>query len=361
MRWTLVSCGSVKNDLTCTLTVARRSVPRCARPLGSCWTRQDCSSGTFPRSAVLNSILPLLHARRKIARLAFAASALASSRCFVPSLLSLNSATLVSCPLLHHPSKTYTHALTADITMYEALTRSHEPAHLIAPDVSSAIERIQGVEAKKERRREGQIAEAAKKRMDKKRKQAAEEEANDEGGDAKKAKLDGGAPNEQEEGAVGEEDTAMEDVTAATSAAPTTNGSTPVDSPAPSAPVEESTPAPPTTSNRENKRTQKAEKEKEDRAALPPKLWTFKAGAQTRGHTSYLTFATLLPQSEAPVTTATTATETEKALPAAATVTMPVADAVDGEDEYAMDEADVRALLEVDLTQLPGTAVSKES
>ncbi|KAM0748482.1 tRNA methyltransferase complex GCD14 subunit, partial [Meredithblackwellia eburnea MCA 4105] len=55
----------------------------------------------------------------------------------------------------------------SDITMYETLSRSYESSPYSAPPISSAIERLQRVEEKKERRREGQIADAKKKREEK--------------------------------------------------------------------------------------------------------------------------------------------------------------------------------------------------
>ncbi|BGP43760.1 tRNA (adenine-N(1)-)-methyltransferase catalytic subunit trm61 [Rhodotorula kratochvilovae] len=168
----------------------------------------------------------------------------------------------------------------SSITMYETLTRTHDPAPLVAPTVDDAIKRITAVEAKKERRREGQIEEARRKREDKKRKREEEEAAKgagagagdaDAGDDAlaaKKAKLDGDAA-----AAAGEEtDAPMTAAAAGPSAAATAPTSVASDSPAPSKP-----------------RPQTREERDRDRE------WTTKAGAYARGHTSYLTFAVLLP------------------------------------------------------------------
>ncbi|GAA6052843.1 hypothetical protein JCM3770_006277 [Rhodotorula araucariae] len=160
----------------------------------------------------------------------------------------------------------------SSITMYETLTRTHDPAPLIAPTVDDAIKRITAVEAKKERRREGQIEEARRKREEKKRKRDAEEAAgadgdgdnNDDALAAKKAKLDGDAAEGNEM------DAPM--VAAGPSAAATGPTSAASDSPAPG-----------------RARPQTREERDRDRE------WTTKAGAYARGHTSYLTFAVLLP------------------------------------------------------------------
>lgn len=65
----------------------------------------------------------------------------------------------------------------SDITSYETLIRSHDPALALAPDISVAIERIKEVEDKKGRRRVGQIRDAKKKRELKEAAKKAEEEA----------------------------------------------------------------------------------------------------------------------------------------------------------------------------------------
>lgn len=74
--------------------------------------------------------------------------------------------------------------------MYEALTRSHDPAILIAPDISSAITRIQEVEAKKERRRDGQIEGARVRREEKEQKRKREEEEAGEDGEPAAKRVD---------------------------------------------------------------------------------------------------------------------------------------------------------------------------
>ncbi|GAA5917866.1 hypothetical protein JCM5296_006662 [Sporobolomyces johnsonii] len=172
----------------------------------------------------------------------------------------------------------------SDITMYETLTRTHDPAPLVAPPISSAIDRIKQVEQKKERRREGQIEEARRKREEKKRKRELElEDAADKGGErggegegaGKKRKLEG-----DEEGNVDDDnEVEMRDTT-------TTPADADASSTAAPQPPPRSTSATPTSSSAPTRLS------KEDRE------WTLKAGPYTRGHTSFLTFAVLLPLEE---------------------------------------------------------------
>lgn len=166
--------------------------------------------------------------------------------------------------------------------MYEALTRSHEPAVLLAPNISTALDRIHEVEAKKERRREGQIEGARVKREEKEKKRKREEEEGvGEDGEPAAKRVDLG---EKAEGTEGEGDTSMSDgealanplVASTTTPAATTPhplATSTLPSPLPST----STARPPNPNHHTLKR------------------FTFKAGPQSRGHTSYLTFATLLP------------------------------------------------------------------
>ncbi|GAA5865955.1 hypothetical protein JCM1840_003357 [Sporobolomyces johnsonii] len=171
----------------------------------------------------------------------------------------------------------------SDITMYETLTRTHDPAPLVAPPISSAIDRIKQVEQKKERRREGQIEEARRKREEKKRKRELELEdaaGGDKGGErggegegegaGKKRKLEG----DEEGNADDDNEVEMRDTTADASSTA-----------APQPPLR-STSATPTSSSAPTRLS------KEDRE------WTLKAGPYTRGHTSFLTFAVLLPLEE---------------------------------------------------------------
>ncbi|KDE07159.1 hypothetical protein MVLG_02563 [Microbotryum lychnidis-dioicae p1A1 Lamole] len=57
----------------------------------------------------------------------------------------------------------------SDITMYETLTRTHEPVVSLVPNVSEAIKRIQDVEIKKEHRRTMQISDALKRKAAKRK------------------------------------------------------------------------------------------------------------------------------------------------------------------------------------------------
>lgn len=154
--------------------------------------------------------------------------------------------------------------------MYEALTRSHDPAILIAPDISSAITRIQEVEAKKERRRDGQIEGARVRREEKEQKRKREEEEAGEDGEPAAKRVD----MKVEE----REDTPMLDGEANPSTSTTAPSAAATPQPlAPSTLPSTSAVRPPNPNHH------------------TPKVFSFKAGPQSRGHTSYLTFATLLP------------------------------------------------------------------
>ncbi|CEQ42737.1 SPOSA6832_04589, partial [Sporobolomyces salmonicolor] len=204
-----------------------------------------------------------------------------------PFIFSRGATDLCTCPaLLSLAARSFPpHWLTSfpDITMYETLTRTHDPAPLVAPTISSAIDRIKQVEQKKERRREGQIEEARRKREEKKRKRELEEaEKGGEGegeGEGKKRKLEGDEEEHADDNEVEMLDTSTPvgsgaDAEASPSAAP--------QPPAPS------TSATPTSSSAPTRLS------KEDRE------WTLKAGPYTRGHTSFLTFAVLLPLKDKP-------------------------------------------------------------
>ncbi|GAA5877058.1 hypothetical protein JCM8547_007295 [Rhodosporidiobolus lusitaniae] len=198
----------------------------------------------------------------------------------------------------------------SDITMYETLTRTHDPAPVSAPPISSAIDRIRNVEAKKERRREGQIEDAKRKREEKKRKadEAAAAEAAKEGGMAEEAgegedKHTAKRTKFEENGG---DEKMVEDVSTlptASSAAPSSTAS-----PAPSAlpattttaTTDSSASAPPSRPDTPVSRSAAGGQalaavstSKEDREL------TAKVGAYSRGHTSFLTFATLLPRLDA--------------------------------------------------------------
>ncbi|GAA5833647.1 hypothetical protein JCM11251_003193 [Rhodosporidiobolus azoricus] len=204
----------------------------------------------------------------------------------------------------------------SDITMYETLTRTHDPYVASAPPISSAITRIQEVEVKKERRREGQIEEARRKREEKKRR--AEEEAEDgekgegegvEGREGKKVKLDTALAPEQDDAdddviidepaaPVSLPATAAEPCTT-TSTAPSSSTASPAPVPPPSRPStpssSSSAPLPP-TSNVMSKHAGRPLSAPATGLSKEDREFTAKVGAYARGHTSYLTFAVLLPE-----------------------------------------------------------------
>lgn len=240
--------------------------------------------------------------------------------------------------------------------MYEALTRDHEPASTQLPDVSMAIARIQGHEAKKERRRESQIAEAQRKRDEKERKRKHEVAAgateDEEGGQSKKAKVE-----ETEE-----EDIPMEDASTTAASTPAPEESTSASATAPPPLPTVATPSS-TSSNTEKNGKGNSSNQKKQPYVNPnhhtPKHMTFRAGAQTRGHTSYLTFATLLPKEETPAPTGDS-TVVEKIVEAVTGTaesgkaqSAPVAE-VEDDEEFPMTEGDAEALLAVDMTGLVG-------
>lgn len=204
----------------------------------------------------------------------------------------------------------------SDITMYETLTRTHDPAPLVAPTVDDAVERIQAVERKKERRRVGQIEEARKKRDEKKRKRDEEVAAAAAAGEgegeqqtavvheaedalpAKKAKLDSAAPSED----------ASMTAAAAEPSEPDTAAPLPLEPPAPStasvaasladatSTSAASSPAPSTSRETAASQQQKQQQGRQTREERDrDRELTVKVGPYQRGHTSYLTFAVLLP------------------------------------------------------------------
>ncbi|BGP11685.1 tRNA (adenine-N(1)-)-methyltransferase catalytic subunit trm61 [Rhodotorula toruloides] len=141
----------------------------------------------------------------------------------------------------------------SNITMFETLSRTIDPTPLMgggAKGVEEAVRRIREVEGKKERRREGQIREAKRRREEKRR-------GKGEGAEAPDADAGERLPDEtQAEEEDGEPDSKR------SKPSPTT----PADSPAPQG------------------RRPRSERE-----------FTMKTGAYARGHTSFLTFAVLLP------------------------------------------------------------------
>lgn len=222
-----------------------------------------------------------------------------------------------SLSLVNSPSR----PRRADITMYEALTRDHEPAAILLPDVASAVERIQGHEMKKERRRQAQIEEAQRRREMKEGERKRKFEGEEGEGEAKKAKAGDVVQGEEEE------DTSMVEAEAE---GVTTGASTP----APEAPAAKG------GKGNSNKQPKPPHVNPNHHV---PKVASFKAGAQTRGHTSYLTFATLLPRSgeEAPVVEAVGVEKAPLVVDEGE---------VEVEDEFPLQEGEAEALLAVDLT-----------
>ncbi|TNY21532.1 tRNA methyltransferase complex subunit Cpd1 [Rhodotorula diobovata] len=217
----------------------------------------------------------------------------------------------------------------SSITMYETLTRTHDPVPLTAPSVDEAVKRIEAVERKKERRREGQIEEARKRREEKKRKRDEEERGvaggagaaagavDGDGGDdalaAKKARLDGapGGDGATTATADADADAPMATAPSAPATAPTSAASSPA----------------PTPTHRPRSRLER----EQDRDM------TVKAGPYARGHTSYLTFAVLLPLVQGDEAEATAGGDAAKEVPVE--VAVPVSEA--GADADADAEAPV--------------------
>jgi tRNA (adenine57-N1/adenine58-N1)-methyltransferase len=147
--------------------------------------------------------------------------------------------------------------------MYETLSRTIDPTPAGGVrKVEDAVRRIREVEGKKERRREGQIREAKRRREEKRR------------------EAEGGAEGEEREGKGEDAGAGADDGPDPKRARRTDDTAAAADSSAPS------TPAPAQGANR---RVPRSERE-----------FAMKTGAYARGHTSFLTFAMLLPEPEEP-------------------------------------------------------------
>lgn len=190
----------------------------------------------------------------------------------------------------------------SDITMYETLTRTHDPTPIVAPDVGTAIARIEEVENKKERRREGQILDAARKREEKKRqREAAEAAAAAEAAEGTAAgadslgQVDGTAPapNDSTSELV-EPETKRVKRTATTQDLDGGETAGEVlslpqhDRASDSRGAGSAKPAAPAVDKTAEGRRLRDERDRD-------RDFGTKAGAYTRGHTSFLTFAVLLP------------------------------------------------------------------
>jgi len=151
--------------------------------------------------------------------------------------------------------------------MYETLTRTHDPVPLIPTlkPVSSAIDRIKTVEVKKGRRRDLQILEAKRKREEREKAKGDEGNAGEGEPASKKRKVE--ETDETVEMGDIDESEAMDVQEEGSASASTTRP-----------------PTPGTTTPSANVTATRIEKE-----------YVLKPGPYSRGHTSYLTFATLLP------------------------------------------------------------------
>lgn len=158
--------------------------------------------------------------------------------------------------------------------MYETLTRTHDPVPLIPTlkPVSSAVDRIKTVEIKKGRRRDLQILEAKRKREEREKSKV------DEGNAESAVDGDEGEPaNKKRKVEETDESPAIGDVDEAETMDLQGDGSASASTTRPPTP---GTATPSTT----NAGPFKIEKE-----------FVLKPGPHSRGHTSFLTFATLLP------------------------------------------------------------------
>ncbi|KAM0789842.1 hypothetical protein ACM66B_006689 [Microbotryomycetes sp. NB124-2] len=152
----------------------------------------------------------------------------------------------------------------SDVTMYETLLREYEPTALVCPDVSTAVERIKEVEVKKERRRENQIADAQRRRAELKRKRAEADEDTPVAVEDEARLTDADGASETARLSTADEGTTRADGSVTRVEGDTTASAASVK------PVQ----------------------------ATQWRQYTFRANALARGHTSYLTFATLLPEAQ---------------------------------------------------------------
>jgi hypothetical protein len=179
--------------------------------------------------------------------LGFVASALASSRFFAPSRLSTTQVSLVGPTFFH---KNFTALRPLDITMYESLIRPHDVYQRPRPiTVSEVITRVKAKEISNEERRLRQI-QASRQQNRKRKRQGTAEEPDEDDPPSKRRKNDA-------EGAALED---TDDLEAGCSA---------------QSPI---TPHPETQTE-----------------TVDPKVPMSKPMSEVRGHTSYLTFAVLLP------------------------------------------------------------------
>lgn len=181
--------------------------------------------------------------------------------------------------------------------MYETLTRTHDPTPIVAPDIGTAVRRIEEVEDKKGRRREGQIKEAARRREEKRRLKEAEEAAaaavSAEAGDANGSVLQGSPPAGSNADAVAEGET-LEPASKRVKLDAGAVEEASADQSADTTPLTTTTSEPSAEALAEKAAQGRRLREERDRE----RAFGTKAGAYTRGHTSFLTFAVLLPHVE---------------------------------------------------------------
>lgn len=222
--------------------------------------------------------------------------------------------------------------------MYETLTRDHEPTTTFLPTVANAIERLQSVEVHKERRRNTQLAQAQKRRDAKELKRKrddVETEGDGELGDAVKGAseaIHSPTPAASTPAVVDNDGPSLEKVKPSTSLDSASLSNRPTISDDSNSQGTSPSVAPPAKKGPASKHPNPNAND-----ALP-RVNTFRAGAQTRGHTSYLTFATLLPFEE----------DKDKAESVVANDKVAQAEE---EDEYPMEEDEMNALLALDESQ----------
>lgn len=214
--------------------------------------------------------------------------------------------------------------------MYEALTRDHEPAQHYLPTASSAIDRIQNVESKKLRRREIQIADAGRKREQKELKRKREEDGDDAGTEGSTRK-----------------ETATTDSSSA-GAETTSSRKGLLDGSEGEAATSLSATEEPKQDTKRNVPARDQVNGSTEQVSAPVKEYTFRAGAQSRGHTSYLTFATLLPVVDAKAPDGEGMDKSVEQVPVTSAASKSVNVTGEEEDDYPMAQDEVEALLAVD-------------
>jgi len=179
----------------------------------------------------------------------------------------------------------------SDIIMFETLVRTHEPVSVPMPKVDDAVRRIKEVEKKKQARRERQISESKQRRQTTTQKESSAKPASE--GFTTKRVLEGTDDTEEPEPKKPRDETCNSPVDCITSKeAPTVKveDSEPVESVA--APKVEQTTVEPSTLNNTEEQPGRSEKAP---SLNPSILETSKPAGMSRGHTSFLTFAVLLP------------------------------------------------------------------